>query len=401
MRQLDNMNKPAFDPTKPFEVASNTSINKPPFDPNKPYQEDNGSPASSPPQLDLDLRRMTGSFNPNPPMIIPSEVGNIPQTFGSDAGNMLAQQTAEDIGEAGYPKTGATFGTAIATIPPMFQTAMLPDVPIPSFLSKGAGKFGKMLAGGLEKATGIPAENTANLFKKPMSLFTAPTQKEVSTAYSASEFPPDAVKSLEELIDKGTGGTARYVKRGSTELENYVQNGTANSKTILEARQALDKQIALLQNQKNIARRGTSKPIQNSIDDKVNLRKAFNSALDKLSPKLREADALASERFKISPFRDFSLPGKLNSFSPEGIARAVPGLPIVIGGAVSGSGAAADVASEVIKKSPKLINTSHVLKQRILDEKTANDLLDETNGDVEKARQLATERGYKIPANAQ
>ena len=38
---------------------------------------------------------------------------------------------------------------------------------------------------------------------------------------------------------------------------------------------------------------------------------------------------------------------------------------------------------------------------KVLDEKTANDLLDEANGDVQKARQLAIDKGYKIPANAQ
>lgn len=346
------------------------------------------------PQLDLDMRRMTGSMNPTPPNILPQGYPKIPSMFGQEAGSVVTEKLAEEIGKKGYPKTGAALGTAAYVAPVAAQTMMLPDVPIPKFISKGSGKVGKLFSSGVEKITGIPAENVVNVFKKPTSLFTAPTEKEVSKAYAKSELVESTSKGLGEIIEKGTGGTAKFVKRGTQALNDFVENGVENPKIILEARQALDQQIALLENQIRIARRGTTKPIQNAIDAKVQLRQSFNRALDKMAPNLRSADALASERFKVAPFRDVTIPGKINLFSPEGIARAVPGLPTAIGGTVAASGTASKLASQAFQKSPKIINAMNAVENKLLTEDMAKEYFDKANGDIDQARQMARDDGW-------
>ena len=120
-----------------------------------------------------------------------------------------------------------------------------------------------------------------------------------------------------------------------------------------------------------------------------------------MAPELRKADAMASERFKIAPFRQLTLPGKINIMSPEGVLRSVPGLPGAVGTAVSGAGKAAEGIGAIVSQSPKAIvsATSRLLKPQIVDENKAEELIRKFNGDVEAARQYAKEHNMVIPTN--
>lgn len=252
-------------------------------------------------------------------------------------------------------------------------------------LAKGAGR---LFAGGIEKTIGIPAENVSTAFNKPTALFTAPTKGAVSKAYAQSELP-DVVSNLDEIIKKGTQSASSFVKKGGQAVEDYVEGGQSRAKDIFEARQALDKQIATLESQLTTAKRSGKGALRNSIEAKQRLRETFNLVLDKIAPKLRQADSMASERFGVSPFRDITLPGKISFTSPEGVLRAVPGLPTAVGSAISGAGA---VTQAVGKATPPVAN--RMLKKRKLDKETARMFYEQAGGDKEEARRLAAEAGY-------
>lgn len=291
-------------------------------------------------------------------------------------------------------------GTAVKYSPDIASAVATPiEAPVkaPKIL-KGAGN---MVAGGIQKLTGIPEEATTSLFKKPMSLFSAPTQKQVSKAYAASEFGDVAANlenSLDNIIQKAKSTPRGLVSRGANALKQYVEEGTANAKAILEGRKGLDREIDSLQSQINTAgsKNASASALNTMMQEKLNLRKTLNRALDVLAPKLREADALASERFNIAPFRELFLPGEASFISPKGVSRMVPFLPQAVGVGVSGAGAVSKVVEEGIKKSPSLITpaANRILKKRQLDKKTAAKYLDMADGDVDKALELANKDGY-------
>ena len=205
---------------------------------------------------------------------------------------------------------------------------------------KAAAGAGRLAAKGIEKVIGIPAQSTERVFTQPTALFSAPTKKTVSAAYAKSEFP-QMEQTFEQALEAGTKETAGFVKRGANALRYFIEKGINRPREILEGRKALDKQIAALDIQIDAAKGGSRSVLIQAKNAKLNLRGMFNRALDQMAPKLREADRLASEQLAVDPFRRMTLPGKINFLSPEGLARAVPGLPSVVGTAISGAGAAA------------------------------------------------------------
>lgn len=211
-----------------------------------------------------------------------------------------------------------------------------------------AKKVGTLAAEGVEKTVGINADKITNLFKKPLELIAAPTKKAVDRAYSGSELVK-AEKTLEDVVNNGTASYGALVKKAGKSL----LAGTADGPTLLKGRKALDKQIAGLESQIATAGEGKS-ALKEALRDKLALRSEFNKALDVIAPKHRAADAMAARQMAVDPFRQIALPGKVNFTSPEGIARIVPGLPSVVGGAVSALGGIVKMAEAGIKSSPSV-----------------------------------------------
>ncbi|HUV26990.1 MAG TPA: hypothetical protein VMW34_06455 [Anaerolineales bacterium] len=302
--------------------------------------------------------------------------------------------TALDVGAVASPALKATrFGKA-ATVGQWIAPRAAVGVAKP-------GPIKRALAGGLEKVTGIPSEAAINVYNKPLSLLKAPTQKKVASAYAKAEFQ-NIPSSVEDIISKGSISTKGFIKRGTNAIKEFIEKGTEKAKDIFEARQALDKEIALLENQKKLAKGGSKATLVNAIEAKNKLRQTFNLALDKMAPKLREADRMASSRFKVAPFRDLSLPGNINLFSPKGILRAVPGAPTAIGAGVAALGTGAKVLKGTAQ-IPKIIGTKGYQAGRAvnvagkpLTEEEAREYMRKAGGDKEKARKLARMDGRRF-----
>lgn len=272
--------------------------------------------------------------------VLSSMANKIPEFIGGESKNtslniakgtprvladIAAEVLPEQVSPAALMMTAATAGAgALAKAP----------------LVKKAGNLAlKTGAGAIEKTLGIEAEKVANLFKKPLSLFTAPTKSKVAKAYAGSELR-EAEKTLESIVDQGTTAYGGTVKRAGKALLKQEKNADV----YLRGRKALDKQIASIESQMATAKSGKS-ALKDALDSKFALREEFNKALDILAPKHRSADRMAAEQFSVEPFRRMTLPGRINFMSPEGIARAIPGLPFALGGGVSGAGALAQGAS--------------------------------------------------------
>jgi hypothetical protein len=318
----------------------------------------------SEPNLDIGLRTMTSSFNPGPAMPIPSGIQRIPYTTGQEAGAAVSEKLSEEIGKRGYPKTGAAIGTAAYTIPTAAQAMMTPDLPVPAWVGKAAGAVGRGGAKFLEKVLpSIKAESTISAFTKPLSLFKAPYKKEVSEAYAKSEFP-EIMEGFKEKADKALSGPAKFARKAVKEVENFMYGEKANPKTIIQGRQALQKQIADLTNKiENTKDMAAQSIFKTEKYLKTELYKDFNSVLDELVPKFRKADVIKTAQSAVEPFRKAFLPGQIR-FTPEGIARMAPGLPYGIGLGVSGAGGLAKATSGAIKKSPKIATViSEIMKK--------------------------------------
>lgn len=263
-------------------------------------------------------------------------------------------------------------------------------------IKPAATAVGRSLAGGVEKLSGIPAESTINAFTKPLAILTAPTKKTVSKAYAASEFP-EMTKSLDDILSEGTSSHAGKVKQGANAISSYVEKGIEQPSKILQGRKALDKQLAVLENQIDISKGPGRSALLQDKKAKLDLRATFNRALDAMAPKLRDADALASKNLEIAPFRNLTLPGKINVLSPEGVLRAVPGLPTAIGATVSTAGAITKAAgSEVTQKSAEQA-IAQILKPLGTDKakEYLKKALKDSDGDITKARKLAEQRAKK------
>ena len=213
---------------------------------------------------------------------------------------------------------------------------------VPLF-QKGASAVGRGVAKTLQKTTGVNAENTRRLFNNPSELFNAPTKKVVSQAYAKSELP-QVEQTLEDIVSSGTASYAGKIKLAGKKL----LSGSENAKTLLEGRKALDKQIADIDVQIDAAKGSARSALIDAKNDKLNLRSEFNKRLDILAPKLRQADAVASRQLAVDPFRRVFLPGNSHFISPEGILRAVPGVPSAIGLGVSGAGGAMKLLGKAV-----------------------------------------------------
>lgn len=270
--------------------------------------------------------------------------------------------------------------------------------------------IGNAIASGAEKLIGLPAKAVSSVFKKPLSIITAPTKKKVSEAYLKSEFPQmaeAAVKSVDDVIEAANSSYGKTVKNGAKELKEFYEKKMGDPLKIIKGRKALDKQIALLENQIKLAKDAGKSALEDAKSAKLALRKMFNEALDKMVPKFREADALASARFDVEPFRRLTLPGKMNFTSPEGIMRAVPGLPIAAGGAISAAGGAAKgiskslpVAGQIVGQaiSPSIIEkipTTEKLKQYLKEVKKKNPGISDEEA-KNKVREMARRDGYSL-----
>jgi hypothetical protein len=153
-------------------------------------------------------------------------------------------------------------------------------------------------------------------------------------------------------------------------FNNPQENTNPLARNILEGRKALDKQIALIQNQVDASKGPGRSALVSALNAKLELRKTFNLALDQMVPKLRAADALASQRLKVAPFRNLTLPGKINFLSPEGLLRSVPGLPTALGVGISGLGAAAKGVGGAIQATSPAIS-AQIGSRMMPDEATA------------------------------
>jgi len=81
---------------------------------------------SEAPALDLKLRAATGSFNPNPPNIVPQEA-DIPLLSRTQIGNQLGEAIAEQGGKMGHPILGALAGTTAVAPIEAYNAIMSPE----------------------------------------------------------------------------------------------------------------------------------------------------------------------------------------------------------------------------------------------------------------------------------
>lgn len=311
------------------------------------------------------------------------EALKIPEQKSREGLTMIASAIPKNIGSPTGEPTGNMFRD-IAAGTPRILADTLAEV-APSFVSraaittagagaaakglasaplfqKGAAALGKAGAGAIEKTTGIGADKVANLFKKPLELFAAPSSGEVRAAYAKSELPA-VEQTLDDIVTQGTSGYAATVKRAG----KAILTGEQNPKTILDGRKALDKQLALLNNQIDAAKSGARSALIEARNAKLALRAEFNKALDILAPKLRAADRIASRQMAVAPFRELTLPGKINFFSPEGMLRAVPGLPTATGLGISAAGGAAKLLGKAIGVGSKVAGTAGTVADNIIE----------------------------------
>lgn len=360
------MNKPAFDPNQPYQAAE-----KPPFDPNQSFEPADNQESG----FQMTMDRIMPQINQSPAGLL-NQGYQMVQKGAEKVGNMLKERLpkegirplfARESIPVSQPAANA-IGTFTKYSPDIISMASTPlEATKPQVLNKVGRAGAKMV----QSATGIPEEATASLFNKPTSLFKAPFESTVSKAYKASEFGDVAANlenSLDNIIQKAKSTPRALVSRGATALKQYVDEGVQNAKALFEGRHGLDREIAALKSQINTAgaKNVSTSALQDIMNEKLALRQTFNNALDKLAPKLREADALAAERFKISPFRKFFLPGEINFISPKGIMRAAPGLPYATGLGVSAAGAVNKGIETAASQLPKAIVpvTSRILKKR-------------------------------------
>jgi hypothetical protein len=264
--------------------------------------------------------------------------GNLPLDIAKGTPKVLAESAAQVLPKL-YSRSaivGELAGNALGS---------LGEVPQ---IQQAVGAIGKLGAKGIEAITGIPKENVVNLFKSPMRLFSAPTKSEVNSAYGSSELANNAPKAIEDIVQEGTASSPALVRRAGKALLNPEADIANDPSVFLEGRKAIDKELATIQSQLATAPAGKStSALTDAMARKVALREEFNNALDILAPEFRKADALASERYGVLPFRHVFLPGKINFISPTGMSRAIPGLPTAIGLSLSGLGLAAKGASKI------------------------------------------------------
>ena len=277
----------------------------------------------------------------------PEPTGNLPMDVIKGTPSILGKSFAETAGKVA---PGFISPVSLAL---MGGGAVVKGVSKIPLVRKGAEALGRGAAGAIEKTTGISGDSVRSVFQKPLSLFTAPTKDEVSAAYSQSEIP-SAASSAHEMISEGTGSHAAIVKRGGRMLKDYIETGNEDPRSILRGRKALDKQIGVLETQIDASRGAGRSALLHDKQAKLNLRSMFNRGLDKMAPRLREADAVASQILAVAPFRHLTLPGKINFLSPEGVMRAVPGLPTAVGLGVSGAGGVAKGVGAAIENAPTL-----------------------------------------------
>lgn len=268
----------------------------------------------------------------------PEPTGNLPLDIAQGAPKILADSAAQVLPKL-YSR-GALVGEMAGNV-----AGGLAEIPQVQQLAKSAGG---LAAKGIEATTGIPAENVSGLFKNPMRLFNAPTKAEVDAAYKGSEMGNQAPQAIEDIVADGTASSHSLVKKAGKALLNPEADISQDPNVFLEGRKAIDKEVATINSQLTTAPAGKStSALKDALARKLALREQFNNALDVLAPKFRQADALASQRYEVLPFRHMFLPGKINFISPTGIARAIPGLPAILGGGVSGLGLLAAGAAKV------------------------------------------------------
>ena len=177
-------------------------------------------PQQSAPQLDLGMRASTGSFNPNPPNIIPQSLPEIPHATGQQAGNAVTEKLAESIGATGHPYLGALAGTAAYMIPTAAQMLMTPDIPVPKMFSRSAPEVPNILQSiggrGINESAGIQAGTLGKLAGKMN-----PTEaganlgmtlsKEGVTGATSGEIFSNAVK-MRDQFGKGVGDAISQIK---------------------------------------------------------------------------------------------------------------------------------------------------------------------------------------------
>lgn len=268
-----------------------------------------------------------------------SEMQNTGTKMAEAVGTKLSGTPLQGVA----PYIGAGIGTTVAMAPDIISGAVgnVPAVKglglAPKLAKEAPSKVAKLAASGVEKVTGIEAEATLNLFKKPLELFLAPTKKQVNNAYAKSELKK-AVKTIVDKAEEGTMTDGAYINRAKRTLVKrspLVKEQAGDM--LLKGRQALDAQIDSLKAKLTLNPKATA--IRNKVKAKQEFREEINLALDQIAPQHRAADALAARQFAVDPFRQLTLPGKVAFTSPEGLLRAVPGLPSAVGLGLSAAGA--------------------------------------------------------------
>jgi len=265
----------------------------------------------------------------------PEPTGNLPLDIARGAPRIAAETLAETapqfIDQLGILTAGAGAGIKAGA------RAAAP-------LARGAGR---LAAKGIEKVVGVGADKVEKLFAKPLSILRAPTKGAVREAFSKAE-TAQAVKGLKEIVAEGVTTSGASIRLAGKQ----ILKGQPNAKVILRGRKALDKQIATLESQLATAKGGRG-ALQETMESKFALRRTFNEALDKIAPKLRAADKVAAQQLDVDPFRRVALPGSINFFTPKGLARAIPGLPSILGASVAGAGGAAKAVNSLLNSSPQ------------------------------------------------
>lgn len=328
---------------------------------------------TAPQPNDNPIARMMGTthLKQTSPLDAYRDFSNEMQASGEGIAEDMGRATAGTPLEKVGPYIGGAAGTVVSMAPEIIgnmvsgpgagvaaRRTALASAENPGLLSKA----GNLAARGIEKVVGIPADNITGLFNKPLELLMAPTKSKVSLAYGKSELAA-AEKTLAEIVEQGTASYGAQVKRAGKMILQGEKTAEM-APQIVKGRKALDKQIAQLESQLNTAKTGKS-ALQDAIRSKFALRQEFNKVLDVLVPNFRQADALASRQAVVDPFRRMALPGKISITSPEGIARAIPGLPSAIGLGVSGAGAISKGMGLAAKyaKPFGLVSTPAILNQ--------------------------------------
>jgi len=141
------------------------------------------------------------------------------------------------------------------------------------------------------------------------------------------------------------------------------------------------------------------------------IRDSFQETIANTSPALKEANkeysiAKAGSKFKslfpktFTSRPEFVRTGLLGTLAVKNPPLAAAMTPIGQGTMTAGAGLVKKglekVASSPILTAPIVAGGKKFFKEKVLDEKTALDLLDQAGGDKEKARKLAKQRGYSL-----